>query len=232
MSGSARQGTKRVATFRERGADLHQTPPQAVIALLRVCPVPWRVWEPAAGLGAIARVVAHTGRQVIASDLVAYDGADSGIVAPVDFLRLKRAPKHYHTIVTNPPYTIADDFVRHGLTLCERVIVLQRLAAIEGVNRSDLVDRNLRIVYAGMERLPMMHRHDWQGARIANTTAPFGWFVFQREPRHTKRFEVERISWRVPVPLSLRQHADLARATRRDSHGQTLNATQALRAQA
>lgn len=205
MGRPARHGIRVHATRVERGADLHETPPEAVLALLRVCPLPLRIWEPAAGFGAIARVLAHSGRDIIASDLIAYAGADRGIVAPVDFLKLHRAPGGMRTIVTNPPYTLADNFIRHGLRLCERVIVLLRLAAIEGANRSDLIDQHLRLVYAGRERLPMMHRHGYQGRKIDEVTGPFGWFMFERRPRAGSRFEVERISWRVPVPPALQR---------------------------
>jgi len=40
----------------ERGDDLYETPPVAVEALLRVDRIPRRVWEPACGHGAIARI--------------------------------------------------------------------------------------------------------------------------------------------------------------------------------
>jgi hypothetical protein len=41
----------------ERGLDLYETPPVATEALLRAEKIPNRVWEPAAGRGAIVRVL-------------------------------------------------------------------------------------------------------------------------------------------------------------------------------
>lgn len=199
------------STLKERGPDLHETPPEAVLALLQAVPIPWRVWEPCAGLGAIARVLAWSGRKVLATDLHAHAGAFPGITAPVDFFNLDRAPAGYRTIVTNPPYRRTDAFVRHGLTLCDRVVVLLRLAALEGSGRSDLIDGHLRTVYLGRERLPNLHRVGWRGPKIPEAPLPYAWFVFESQLRTTsRRFEVERISWRVPVPDELKQPREAA----------------------
>ena len=62
----------RCATHAERSHDAYFTPPVAVEALLRVEQLPYRVWEPAAGRGAIANVLRAHGHDVIAQDLVDY----------------------------------------------------------------------------------------------------------------------------------------------------------------
>ena len=53
----------------ERGLDLYETPAVAVEALLRVEQIPQRIWEPAAGRGAIVNVLRRAGHEVIASDI-------------------------------------------------------------------------------------------------------------------------------------------------------------------
>ena len=189
------QGRERSA-LATRGDDLYETPPEAVRALLRVEPLPQRIWEPCAGRGAIVRELAAAGHKVCAMDLVAYEGADPGIESGIDFLMEHRAPPGFACIVTNPPFKLADAFIRHGLTLVPRVIVLLRLAALEGAGRSDLIDRHLRFVWLGIERLPMMHREGWSGRRLGNAGAPFAWFVFEREARPGQAFEIRRMSWR------------------------------------
>jgi hypothetical protein len=133
---------------------------------------------------------------VICTDLVAYDNALPGIETGVDFLMERRAPDGVAAIITNPPYKLADQFIRHGLTLVPRVIVLLRLMAIEGAGRSDLVDNHLRRVWAGIERLPLMHREGWDGPRQTNSGAPFAWFVFDRVHRGDAPIELRRMSWR------------------------------------
>jgi hypothetical protein len=60
------------ATLAERGLDLYETPPVAVEALLRYEKLPHQIWEPAAGRGAIVRVLRNAGHAVIASDVHDY----------------------------------------------------------------------------------------------------------------------------------------------------------------
>ena len=57
-----------------RGDDLYETPPAAIGALLSVERLPHWIWEPAAGRGAITRVLRDRGHAVIASNLVDYGG--------------------------------------------------------------------------------------------------------------------------------------------------------------
>ena len=191
------QGASRHA-LAERGNDLYETPACATHALLRIESLPPVIWEPSAGRGAIAREIRASGRTVIAQDLVAYDGADGGIETPVDFLMTYCRPEGIDTIVTNPPYKLSDNFIRHGLDLGCDVIVLLRLMALEGANRSDIIDRHLVRVWAGIERLPMMHREGWEGSKISAAGVPFAWFVFGHQPRPADApIELRRMSWRV-----------------------------------
>ena len=182
-------------SWADRGNDLYETPSVAIRALIATGEVERLgapVWEPCAGRGAILRELKAAGFLSIAQDLVAYDGADEGIETPIDFLfeRAARGP-----IVTNPPYKIQDQFIRHGLSLGVPVIVLLRLATLEGAARTDLIDIHLRRVWAGIERLPMMHRDGWEGPKNGNSGAPFAWFVFEPGKR-LGAIELRRISWR------------------------------------
>lgn len=191
------QGASKHA-FAERGNDLYETPPQAIAALIRNEPLPLVLWEPAAGRGAISRHLIAAGHTVHMTDLAAYEGADHGIETGRDFLLERTAPGGVEAIVTNPPYKLADQFIRHGLTLCPKVIVLLRLMAIEGAGRSDLIDRHLVRVWAGIERLPMMHREGWAGPKLNVAGVPFAWFVFSSHPRPLgSPVELRRMSWRV-----------------------------------
>jgi hypothetical protein len=197
-----RQGADRAA-IADRKDDLYETPREAVLALLRVERLPYCIWEPCAGRGAIWRVLAENGHAVACADLVAYPGADEGIETPRDFLMEYAKPPIISdrggigAIVTNPPFKIADDFIRHGLSFKLPVIVLLRLMFIEGAARSDLIDRHLVRVWAGIERLPQMHREGWEGPKQKAGTAPFAWFIFDPEPHaEDVGFTVRRMSWR------------------------------------
>lgn len=194
-----RQGTSRHA-LSARGNDLYETPVEATRALLAHAPLPSRIWEPACGPGAIVRELRAAGHEVIATDLVDYgERRCPDSEAGVDFL-MTSEPRAA-CIVTNPPFKLSDEFIRRGLELCDRVIVLQRLAALEGDRRSDLIDRHLAMVLLGRERLPMMHRDGWQGPTIGNSGAPFGWFFFNRH--HRGDTVLRRISWRNLPPKAV-----------------------------
>jgi hypothetical protein len=74
---------------------------------------------------------------------------------------------------------------------------LLRLQALEGVARSDLVDRHLLRVWAGRQRLPMMHRLGWTGKRTRSAGAPFMWAVFLPGVRRGP-IGLQRINWGAP----------------------------------
>lgn len=177
----------------ERADDFYETPACATRALLRVETLPAVVWEPACGRGAISREIEAAGRRVVSTDLVSRGFGQGG----VDFLMEHRSPESVDAIVTNPPFKLADQFVRHALTLAPRVIMLLRWAYAEGAGRSDIIDNHLSHVWLGKERLPMMHRDGWDGPKLGNSGAPFAWFVFEQQTRLPDAgFVVRRISWR------------------------------------
>jgi hypothetical protein len=176
----------------ERGADLYSTPACAVEALLRVERLPHWVWEPAAGRGAIVKVLRDAGRAVIASDIVEYPDLKLHFVA--NFLTTTKAPAHCDTIITNPPYQIADKFARHALDLVPKVYLLLRLAFLESVRRTEILEGgSLARVHIFRNRLPFPHRDNWTGPR-ASSAISFAWFSWCRD--HRGPATLNRISWK------------------------------------
>jgi hypothetical protein len=167
----------------ERNDDFYPTPECAVRALLRVEQLSGTIWECACGDGAIVRVLRQAGHKVIATNLVDYGCPDS--TSGVDFLTEHRAPDGVDTILTNPPFMFAAQFVRHALTLVPRVVMFLRLLFIEGQGRCDIIDGGqLRRLYPFIDRLPMMHRHGWDGPRADNSPQlQFAWFCWDRNYR-------------------------------------------------
>src|SRR5215831_14381537 len=162
----------------ERGPDLYETPAVATEALLKCEFLPKRIWEPAAGHGAIVKVLRAHGHEVVASDLVDY--GEPTHFPRWDFLLEHKLPEGTGAIVTNPPYKLADQFVRHAIELCPCVVMLLRLAALEGMERSDIIDTHLSRVHVFRNRIPMMHRDSWTGKKSTSKIA-FAWFVFERD---------------------------------------------------
>jgi hypothetical protein len=184
----------RAHSLSERGHDFYETPPAVTRALLKVESLPQLVWEPACGRGAIVNVLRAAGHAVIATDIPNYD-------VPItprgnwnrDFFSERAAPLGVECILTNPPFKVAPDFVRHGLTLCPRVILLLRLAFLESTSRSDILeDGKLARVHVIRNRF-MMHRYGWQGRRINNSAIPFAWFVW--DTAHEGPPTIHRTSW-------------------------------------
>ena len=184
----------------------YETPACATRGLLKAegHRLPLTVWEPCAGKGAISRVVMASGRSVFASDLLAYEGADSHVRPGVDYLLTRRPPHpRISCIVSNFPFADNDACIEHGLDLGCRVICLMRWAWAEGVDgairgsglRSTLVDKHLTHVWLGKERLPMMHREDYDGPRLAKGAVPYAWFSFSPNPPLRRGWLVRRISW-------------------------------------
>lgn len=174
-----------------RGNDLYETPAVAVHALLRTELISHYVWEPACGPGAIVRVLREAGHQVYASDLVDYASPDQD-EAGVDFLMERTSP--FDTIVTNPPFKLAGEFVEKALKLAPKVYMLLRLAFLESEKRRNILDNGaLARVHVFRKRLPMMHRDGWTGPKTGNSGMAFAWFVWDRN--HVGGTELRRISW-------------------------------------
>ena len=170
-------GTAR-GPLRDRGNDLYETPECATLALLRVEQLPKRIWEPACGRGAIVRVLRAHGHEVLASDLIDY--GDPTCFYRRNFLLEHKLPKCCECILTNPPFSLAEEFVEHALELCPHVIMLLRLAFLESERRSRILDTgSLARIHVFRRRLPMMHRDSWTGPKASSAMA-FAWFVWDR----------------------------------------------------
>jgi hypothetical protein len=175
--------------YAERGADLYETPSCAVTTLLRAETVPYKVWEPAAGRGAIVRVLRNAGHEVVASDKIDYGGLDF----VHDFLTSTEAPAGTQCILTNPPFMVVEPFVARALELSPIVIMLLRLAFMESMRRTPILEgRGLARIHVFRRRLPMMHRDGWQG-RKGNSGMAFCWMRWERD--YTGPTIIDRISW-------------------------------------
>lgn len=91
--------------------DAYETPGWVTLALLRhLTHYPGLIWEPAAGSGKMVRALEEGGFRVVHSDIS--DGAD--------FLQERFTMGDADSIITNPPYEFATEFVTRSLALTER----------------------------------------------------------------------------------------------------------------
>jgi len=117
-------------------SDIFQTPKWPIDAILEYIPKKWTVLEPACGRGHMVRHMERQGYDVIASDI------DTG----VDFLNPDTLFVQYDTrpfdcIVTNPPYSIKDEWLTRCYEIGKPFALLLPITAIEGKTRHDLYRR-------------------------------------------------------------------------------------------
>ncbi len=118
MSATGR-GTERVE------ADFYPTPKDAFMPLLPYLPTEGQIWEPAWGDARLVKWMLESGIDAWGTDL-------SNAEFPVDFL--KDDTKRY-CILTNPPFTLAFDFVKHAVAVAEHTFMLLRLPFLASQDR-------------------------------------------------------------------------------------------------
>ncbi|EPX82081.1 hypothetical protein [Salipiger mucosus] len=195
------------------------TPPWATRALLRFLaeqgePLHLQhAWDPACNRGYMVRPLAEQFDQVHATDV--HDYGWSGQDGVADFLiSWGQVAPDVDWVITNPPFRLAADFIRQGLTYARRgVAVLVRTAFVEGLDRYEGLFRNCpeAFVLPFVERVVM-----WKGALLdpdvmvwrvdpetgeGKLTRPtsatsYAWLVWRRDARGC--FERETRFVRIP----------------------------------
>lgn len=90
-----------------RASDFYPTPPAVTQAILEHIKIPdgGTIWEPAAGDGRMADQIRKNGFNVIETD----------IQTGTDFLTVHEFSQ-FDWIITNPPFSLADQFILHAVT--------------------------------------------------------------------------------------------------------------------
>lgn len=159
--------------------DFYTTDPAAVEALLRSGCVATRyntVWEPACGNGRISEVLNKYFDTVVSTDLYDRDYGTSGI----DFLETKSMPDRCDIIITNPPYSLADEFVKHAMDILPyggTYWALMNLSYLAGKKRkTEIYDhRYLRKVLIFSGRINC-YKNDIQTGH--SSPVNYAWFCF------------------------------------------------------
>lgn len=159
------------------GPDFFPTPAWATHALIAHENFQGSIWEPACGDGAMSEVLKLTGKHVISSDLY-----DRGYGTPgFDFLKGQCSPPAAN-VVTNPPFRLAEEFVRQALKTISRTgkaAFLLRLAFLEGAGRAKglFKEHPVSRIWVFSERITF-YPPDTPVA--GGGTMAYAWFVWDR----------------------------------------------------
>ena len=153
------------------------------------------VWECACGDGAMSRALAEFASAVFSSDIADYGFEDAAVI---DFLERKRLPLATDWIVSNPPFSRAEEFCRHALAMQKKnrdlnVAFLARVQFVEGKARHSLFAAHPPLICFHSGRINF-----WKGTlrpecKSAHAHAWFVWHA-QASPRRDDKGGVEWIS--------------------------------------
>jgi len=175
-------GTSLVGSNPTRGrvdGDFYATPASAIIPILERETLSGTVLEPACGDGAISKqiLLKYPTINLISNDLVFRGYGNGGI----DFLK---ETQKVDIMITNPPFSLAQDFIEKGLELASnKVILFCKIQLLEGVARKKMfLNTPLRTVYVFSKRQSTLwngSEFDENGKRWA-TTMCLAWFVWEK----------------------------------------------------
>ncbi len=116
--------------LKNNAPDDFQTPPIALTPLYPYLKKNWTIWECASGNGNLVKALRKKGYKVISTD----------IKQRKDFL--KYAPKSYDCIITNPPFSLKQEFLERAYQLNKPFCFLLPLTTLETKKRQKLFKEN------------------------------------------------------------------------------------------
>ena len=149
--------------------DFYPTPPDVTRALLGQFKFDHLIHEPAAGNLAMTRVLEDFGHEVVSTDLVV---RAEGVIEQ-DFLKLESSISS--TVITNPPFNIANQFIEHGMGDLELDVMALLLKSTywQARRRHDLFCR-----FTPKIIMPLLWRPDFMGLKAP--TMEFSWTIWER----------------------------------------------------
>ncbi|HKU53077.1 MAG TPA: hypothetical protein VJQ25_11450 [Nitrospira sp.] len=186
----------------ERGLDPYFTPPEATESLLAIEDLPHSIWEPAAGDGAIVKVLRHAGFDVFASDIVKYGNFECNAI--MDYFEFVFTRSHDNVgIITNPPFLRAVEFAEKALSEVNYVALLLRTNFLESTSRLPFFRSNPpSTVWISSRRLPMMHRFGWTGPQAPSNTC-HAWFIWDYRQGRKSITVIDWFDWADYQPNNL-----------------------------
>lgn len=161
---------------KRRELDFYPTPPDVTHALMRFLKLETSlILEPACGDGAMSEVLKQYGHNVVSSDIRHTGYGDGG----VDFLKTSA---YYDAIITNPPFNVSEEFIRHALTQAGIVAMVLKSQFWHAKKRLMLFNE-----FPPAYVLPLTWRPDFMGGeRGGAPTMEVRWTVWVKGDTDTK----------------------------------------------
>jgi hypothetical protein len=175
---------------RERVAyDFYATPILATLALLKRESFDGKILEPACGQGHIMQAVhlhGDPGSTIYGTDVIQREDIfNLGVLGGVDFLNTEYVPGEYNHIITNPPFSLAQEFIEKSLKVAtDKVAMFCKIQLLEGKARKRLFELGkLKTVYVFRGRVNPLHngRETDENGKPWSSTMCFAWFVWDNK---------------------------------------------------
>ena len=154
--------------------DYYATEPKAVELLLEKEKFSINLLEPSCGEGHISKVLSEHGYNVTSSDLIS-----RGFGNTQDFFDYKYFNGN---IITNPPYKVALDFVKHSLEIIpdgNKVAMFLKLQFLEGKARKEFYKTNPpKKIYVASGRLNCAKNGEFE--KYPSSAVAYAWFVWEK----------------------------------------------------
>jgi len=161
------------ASGKRKESDFYETPFSITQQFLDVEKIEHEnIWEPSCGDGAISKVLEKNGYSVLSTDL--RHGQD--------FLCSDESDE-YRAIVTNPPFSLANDFIRKSKLVSDYFALLLPLSYLHGKKRFDEIysDTNFPLarIYV-FTRYPMLGDKLRDDGKYRTGMMVYAWYVWDK----------------------------------------------------
>lgn len=181
------------ATSNRENLDFYATNPKDVIEICELLHLNtasnYKILEPCAGNGHIAKVLKAYGHNVVTNDI---EQRDFELDYCLDFLKDKIPEDNFDMVITNPPFKYAKEFILRSLEYAKIVIIIARLDLLESKKRKDLNTKYLSHVFVHTDRARFAKDGNDEFFN-KGTAMSTGWFIYYRNKPLDKKTTLEII---------------------------------------
>lgn len=161
--------------------DYYATPTCSTEALLSVEKFNQNIWECACGGGHLSDVLENHGYKTLKTDIV----QRRKDVQVLNFLD-NNITKYNGDIITNPPYSLAQEFLEKAINIVEdgaKVALFLKIQFLEGKKRKEMFEKYPpKVVYVFSERQNPLRNGEAldEKGKSWSSTMCFAWFVWEK----------------------------------------------------